>query len=284
MQTQAVMERQATMDTKPKSVALEFHHVSYSYGDVAVLGDASFHIHEGEFTALVGPNGAGKTTILRLLLGLARPSAGRVLVFGADPEESRDSIGYVPQNSSFDPAFPISVEEVVRMGRLRGGAGRYSPADRRFVDRALDLADVADLGRRSYTALSGGQRRRVLIARALAGRPRFLVLDEPTANMDAESETRLYRVLGDLKGETTILVVTHDTGFVSALTDAVLCVGERGSGGKAGGKTGGRGVVRHASVPADHVPSGLYGGEALRVLHDTELPDDGCCCGREDTL
>jgi len=268
---------------QPRSIALEFDRVSYSYGNLAVLSDASFHIHEGEFNALVGPNGAGKTTILRLLLGLARPSSGRVLVFGADPEDSRDSIGYVPQHSSFDTAFPISVGEVVRMGRLRGGAGQYSRGDSAFVDRALEMAGVEDLRKRPYTALSGGQRRRVLVARALAGRPRFLVLDEPTANMDAESETRLYRVLGDLKGETTILVVTHDTGFVSALTDAVLCVGERGSGGMTGRSSGGHKVVRHASVPADHVPSGLYGGEALRVLHDTELPDDGCCCGKEDT-
>ena len=262
---------------QPGTIALEFDAVSYSYGNLAVLSDASFHIHEGEFTALVGPNGAGKTTILRLLLGLARPAKGRVLVFGADPEDSRDSMGYVPQHSSFDPAFPISVGEVVRMGRLRGGAGQYSKDDAAFIDRALEMAGVQDLRRRPYTALSGGQRRRVLVARALAGRPRFLVLDEPTANMDTESENRLYRVLGELKGETTILVVTHDTGFVSALTDAVLCVGERGSAGVAGHGLGGRGVVRHASVPADHVPSGLYGGEALRVLHDTQLPDDDCC-------
>lgn len=261
------------------SVALEFRHVSYSYGDVPVLDDTSFHIHEGEFTALVGPNGAGKTTILRLLLGLARPATGRILVFGADPEASRDSIGYVPQHVSFDSAFPISVAEVVRMGRLRGGQGQYSRGDMDFVDQALELTDTKDLRKRPYAALSGGQRRRVLVARALAGKPRFLVLDEPTANMDAESESRLYRVLGDLKGETTILVVTHDTGFVSALTDAVLCVGERGSEARATGRSGGRGVIRHASVPADHVPSGFYGGDALRVLHDTDLSDDECCCG-----
>lgn len=266
-----------------KTIALEFQRVSYSYGELSVLDDASFHIHEGEFTALVGPNGAGKTTILRLLLGLARPSAGRVFVFGAAPEDSRDSMGYVPQHSNFDPAFPISVGEVVRMGRLRGGTGQYSRKDAGFMDRALELAGIQDLRKRPYTALSGGQRRRVLVARALAGKPRFLVLDEPTANMDAESETRLYRVLGDLKGETTILVVTHDTGFVSALTDAVLCVGERASGGGTGNISGGRTVVRHASVPADHVPSGLYGGEALRVLHDTDLSDDGCC-GRNSIL
>jgi zinc transport system ATP-binding protein len=273
-----------TIQDPGKSIALEFDHVSYSYGNLAVLADASFHIHEGEFTALVGPNGAGKTTILRLLLGLARPSEGQVRVFGIDPEDSRDSIGYVPQHSDFDPAFPISVTEVVRMGRLRGGAGQYSRKDSSFIDWALELAGIQDLRRRSYTALSGGQRRRVLVARALAGKPRFLVLDEPTANMDVESETRLYRVLGDLKGETTILVVTHDTGFVSALTDAVLCVGERGLADKSKHGSGGRGVVRHASVPADHVPSGLYGGEALRVLHDTDLSDDGCCCGRDSVL
>ena len=276
------MEIKTQMDSKTKTVAMEFQHVSYSYGDVAVLGDASFHLHEGEFTALVGPNGAGKTTILRLLLGLARPSAGRVLVFGADPQDARDSIGYVPQHANFDPAFPISVEEVVRMGRLRGGLGRYGKADKDLIGRALAMADVADLGRRSYTALSGGQRRRVLVARALAGQPRFLVLDEPTANMDVESEARLFRVLGELKGETTILVVTHDTSFVSAFTDVVLCVGERGMKGKVGGRFVGHKVVRHASIPADHVPSGLYGGKALRVLHDTQLPDDGCCSGREE--
>jgi zinc transport system ATP-binding protein len=270
-----------------RTAALEFDRVSFAYGNLGVLSNASFHIHEGEFSALVGPNGAGKTTILRLLLGLARPSSGRVLVFGADPEEARDSIGYVPQHSSFDPAFPISVNEVVRMGLLRGATGRYSRSDSHHIDRALELAAVQDLRMRSYSALSGGQRRRVLVARALVGKPRFLVLDEPTANMDAQSENRLYQVLGDLKGSTTILVVTHDTGFVSALTDAVLCVGEKStcipvatateSGDE---RTTGRTVVRHASVPADHVPSGLYGGEALRVLHDTELPEDDCCCER----
>jgi zinc transport system ATP-binding protein len=269
------------MNDKPataRPVALQFERVRYAYGDVEVLHDATFHIHEGEFAALVGPNGAGKTTILRLLLGLAHPAAGRVSVFGTNPEDSRDSVGYVPQHVSYDPAFPISVEEVVRMGRLRGTSRRHSRLDSGLLDKALELANVADLRKRPYPALSGGQRQRVLVARALAGQPRFLVLDEPTANMDAASEGRLYQVLGDLKGGTTILVVTHDTGFVSALTDAVLCIGERGSGGAARG----RGVVRHASIPADHVPPGLYGGDALRVLHDTELPAD-CCCGSDDT-
>jgi zinc transport system ATP-binding protein len=255
-----------------KPVAVRFDDVSFSYGDRIVLDGARFHIHEGEFAALVGPNGAGKTTVLKLLLGLARPASGSIVVFGTTPEEARAEIGYVPQLASFDAAFPISVREVVRMGRLSGGSRRYSTEDARAVDRSLEAADVADLAGRHYAALSGGQRRRVLVARALASEPRLLLLDEPTANMDAESEARLFAVLGSQKGRTTILIVTHDTGFVSALTDSVFCVGDRGAG---------RAIVRHGSAPADHVVSAQYGGPALQVLHDTELPEDACCDGRK---
>ncbi|MBU0928511.1 MAG: ABC transporter ATP-binding protein [Spirochaetes bacterium] len=250
---------------------MRFDDVSFSYGEVPVLDGARFHIHAGEFAALVGPNGAGKTTVLKLLLGLARPSAGRVSVLGLPPEEARRSIGYVPQHVSYDPAFPISVAEVVRMGRLHSSTRRYGRDDERAVLNALAMADVSELAGRPYSALSGGQRRRVLVARALAAEPELLVLDEPTANMDAESEARLFETLGGLKGEATILVVTHDTGFVTALTDSVFCVGERGHG---------RSVIRHLATPASHVASDQYGGPALQVLHDTELPDDGCCGGK----
>jgi zinc transport system ATP-binding protein len=164
------------------------------------------------------------------------------------------------------------------MGRLSGSTRRYEARDRSAVAQALALADVADLADRPYPALSGGQRRRVLVARALAGNPSILILDEPTANMDAESESRLYKTLGDLKGETTILVVTHDTGFVSALTDAVLCVGDRGEKG-----TRSRSVVRHAAVPVEGgLMPGLLGGKAKRVLHDTELSNHECCHEKEN--
>ncbi len=249
------------------SVAIRFEHVSFSYGELRVLDKAHFHIHAGEFAALVGPNGSGKTTVLKLLLGLARPTDGHITVLGRSPEEARNSIGYVPQHASYDPAFPISVIEVVRMGRLRTSVRRYTATDDQAVQNALAMADVADLADRPYPALSGGQRRRVLVARALAAEPELLVLDEPTANMDAESETRLFETLGQLKGKATILIVTHDTGFVTALTDSVFCVGERGTG---------RSVIRHQATLAAHVASEQYGGPALQVLHDTELPDDAC--------
>ena len=267
-------EKPGTTASHARPVAVRFDGVSFSYGSSAILDDVSFHIHEGEFAALIGPNGSGKTTILRLLLGLAQPASGHIDVLGSPPQTARDSVGYVPQNSAYDPAFPVSVAEVVRMGRLRGSRSRYSLQDEQAVERALEQADVSDLGNRSYTALSGGQRRRVLVARALAAEPRLLVLDEPTANMDTESETRLYRALGELKGRATILIVTHDTLFVSALTDAVLCVSKR---------EGHRGdVVRHASVPVLHgLAPGALGGAALQVLHDTEIPPEACC-GKEE--
>jgi len=255
--------------TELKKIAIEFDGVNFSHGEVEVLRDSSFHVHEGEFVALIGPNGAGKTTILRLIMGLSRAQSGKIEVFGKKPEQARSGIGYVPQYMNFDQAFPISVEEVVRMGRLEGfDRGCMGPACP-DLDTALELAGVADLKKRSYTALSGGQRRRVLVARALASAPRLIILDEPTANMDRESEERLFSVLGNLKGSTTILIATHDTAFVSSLTDVVLCVGERE--GHAGG------VVRHASSPAEHIPTGLYGGAVLQVLHDTDLPDEACC-------
>lgn len=246
-------------------VAVRFDTVRFSYGNIAVLDSASFHIHEGAFAALLGPNGSGKTTMLKLLLGLLRPDSGKVEVFGTDAAAASKAVGYVPQAVVYDPAFPVSVSDVVLMGRLRGSFGRYGRTDREAARHAMEEADVADLASRPYAALSGGQRRRVLVARALAGEPRLLVLDEPTSNMDSESEAQLFQSLGRLKGRTTILIVTHDTGFVSALTDSVLCLGERGA------------VVCHPSVPVEGgLAPNVFGGAALRVLHDAALPDDDC--------
>ncbi len=252
-------------------VAIRFENVSFSYDSVPVLDAVNFHVHQGEFVALVGPNGSGKTTVLKLLLGLERPYRGTIDVFPEMDGAGRDRIGYVPQHASYDPTFPISVKEVVRMGRLKSGSRTYDAEDEAAVVEAMARAEIADLAARPYSALSGGQRRRVLVARALASRPLLLVLDEPTANMDAESEERLFRTLGLLKGSTTILIVTHDVGFVSSLTDIVFCVGDRTADGKA------RTVVRHRTEPAENAPPDLYGGHAVKVRHDEDLPDSFCC-------
>jgi len=254
-----------------RPVILQFQHVLFSYGNVPVLEEASFHVHEGEFVALVGPNGAGKSTVLKLVLGLIEPGKGSVRLFDAPAKTGRERIGYVPQHADYDPTFPITVEEVVRMGRIKPFLRTYSKEDRIAVNEALQDMELTNLAQRPYHALSGGQRRRVLVARALSAKPDMLVLDEPTANMDAESERRLFGALGNLKGKTTILIVTHDTGFVSSLTDRVLCVGDVGP------QKVGRTIVQHRIEPTKDAPAQLFGGEALKVLHDSTL-QDSCCC------
>lgn len=263
-------------DLHDSDVVLRFSLVSFSYDSAPVLENADFHVHRGEFVALVGPNGAGKTTVLKLILGLERPASGAIELFGEPAPRERNRIGYVPQHASYDPTFPVSVREVVKMGRLHPHSRKFETDDERAVDEALARAEVSDLASRPYPALSGGQRRRVLVARALASKPELLILDEPTANMDAESEARLFATLERLKGNTTIMIVTHDTGFVSALTDSVLCVGDRST------KGGAYSVARHGTEPSGDAPPELFGGKASKVLHGVDL-GNGCSCGRGDT-
>ena len=256
-----------------REVAVKFDSVSFSYGAEKVLENASFHIHRGEFVVLVGPNGSGKTTVLKLLLGLEQPAAGKITLFGAERKHGRrtagrDRIGYVPQQPPADHAFPITVRDVTRMGLLHPYR-RYSAAGTAAVDAALEQTGIASLAARSWRALSGGQRRRVLVARALASCPSILVLDEPTANMDEESETRLFDTLGRLKGTTTILVVTHDTEFVSALAGRVLCLGDN--------EHNRLGIVQHRTEAA--AESGHRRGavsQGARILHGENIPADDC--------
>jgi zinc transport system ATP-binding protein len=217
-------------------IAIRFDSVSFSYGAVTVLENASFVINRGEFAALVGPNGSGKTTVHKLLLGLEQPRAGTVEIPGAMPDAKSGTraerlgpagIGYVPQQTPFDPAFPIPVRDVVRMGRLHPLSRSFTAEDRTAVEEAMEQAEIAAFADRPYAKLSGGQRRRVLVARALASRPGLLFLDEPTANMDRESEERLLGTLRKLTGSATILIVTHDIDFVADLAGRVLVMGSR---------------------------------------------------------
>jgi zinc transport system ATP-binding protein len=252
-------------------IAVQFDSVSFSYSDVPVLENASFHIHRGEFSALVGPNGSGKTTVLKLILGLEQPSEGRITLGNATfggAADGHSRIGYVPQQAPADHAFPVSVRDVVRMGLL-SPSQRYGADARASVSEALEQTGITELAERSWKALSGGERRRTLVARALASRPALLILDEPTANMDSESEGRLFETLGKLKGSTTILIVTHDMHFVSALTGRVLCLGDDAHR---------RGIVQHRTEAAadDSVRHGESAPQA-RVLHGENIPADDCC-------
>ncbi|MEE9903856.1 metal ABC transporter ATP-binding protein [Chlorobium sp.] len=195
-------------------------------GGVAVLRDLSFSVDEGDFLAVVGPNGGGKTTLLRVLLGLQKPSSGSVSVFGAEPGNTPGRTGYVPQRLFFDRDFPLSVMDAVLMGRiaLKTPFQRYSKADREAAAEALRTVGLSSLANRRIGALSGGELQRTLIARALAGEPELLLLDEPTASVDPEMKTTIYDLLDRLRKSMTILLVTHDTGTVSRFVSRVLCL------------------------------------------------------------
>ncbi len=243
-------------------IALRFSDVSFSYPTLQVLSDVSFHFHSGEFIALVGPNGSGKTTLLKLILGLEDAEEGSIELLGHNPKRSRSLIGYVPQHASYDPSFPISVGEVVAMGVVDAKGRKRTKAIQEEVRRALSQVEMEELYDRPYSELSGGQRRRVLVARALVGDPQMLILDEPTANMDAESEKRLYSTLGNLKGETTVLIVTHDMRHVSALVDRVFCIEALKESFR------GRSVIQHPLQEVDN--------QTKIVLHDTRISADQC--------
>jgi zinc transport system ATP-binding protein len=208
---------------------IEFDDVSFSYNGTPVLEHISLAVQEHDFLSIVGPNGGGKTTILRLILGLVTPSKGRVSVFGMTPEKARGRIGYMPQTTSLDRLFPVSVLDVVLMGRLGAGAryGIYTRPDYRAAREALEKVGLGDAGERSFAELSGGQYQRVLIARALASNPDLLLLDEPTANVDIAVETGFYQFLRTLSERMTIMLVTHDLGFVSKYVKNVACVNRR---------------------------------------------------------
>lgn len=212
---------------------LAAHGVSFAYGSEPVVDGVDLTVAAGEFVALVGPNGSGKSTLLRLLLGLLEPTEGSVAVLGAPPARLRDRwrVGYVPQRRILDLDVPATVAEVVTSGRTaRRGWWRFpGRADRDAVDHALEAVALADLRRRTVNELSGGQQQRVLIARALAAEPAVLVLDEPIAGVDLESQ-RLFRdSLVHLveHHDSAVLLVSHELGAVAADLDRVVVLKRR---------------------------------------------------------
>ena len=186
----------------------------FAYDRDAVLRGATFTVQAGSFVALIGPNGAGKSTLLRVLLGLLRPASGVVQVFGGPPGDRAHPIGYVPQRVRLPAGFPLSVAEVVLMG-CYGKLGllhRPQAADRALAAETLVRVGMGEQAGRRFSELSGGQQQRVLIARALAGEPGLLILDEPTAGLDPAARARFYALVCDLQHSDglTVLCASHD--------------------------------------------------------------------------
>ena len=219
--------------------------VHVAYGGEPVLAGVGFVVGSGEFVALTGPNGAGKSTLLRVVLGLLAPARGTVSLLGAAPGAltERWRVGYVPQRAVVPDQLPATVAEVVAAGRLARSSWWRRPrrADVEAVDHALESVGVAELRSRRLHELSGGQQQRVLIAKALVTEPRILILDEPVAGVDADSQ-RLFRdALVHLQQEhgAAVLLVSHELGAVADDLDRIVVL--RG------------GVVAFDGAPADFV-------------------------------
>ena len=240
---------------------VKFTDVDFSYNGAPVLAGVQFAIPARTFISIVGPNAGGKTTLLKLMLGLLKPERGRIEIFGLPPVKARPRIGYMPQHVQFDSRFPVSVLDVALMGRLGagGGIGPYRKADREAALEALRRLEMEAFRRRPFTDLSGGQRQRVLIARALAAEPELLLLDEPTANVDMAVETELFELLHAMSADITIVVVSHDLGFVSQYVESVICVNRRV-------------MVHPTAAVTGEVISALYGADVRMVNHRHGLP------------
>ena len=215
------------------SSVIDIRGVNFSYGSAPTLSDVDLQVTAGEFLGIVGPNAGGKSTLLKLILGLLQPQSGSIDVLGRAPKSASRLIGYVPQYPSFPRDFPISVEQVVQLGRLGGTQGGnrqtflptwVSGADRAAVQDALAEVEAGDIARRQIGSLSGGQLQRVLLARALVGDPQILILDEPTANIDQRLESEIFDLLKTFNARMTILVVSHDVAFISRYVSRVACI------------------------------------------------------------
>ena len=210
--------------------AIEVSDLWAGYNGQAALEGVTLAIEEGCLAGLVGPNGSGKSTLLRVILGLHRPWRGEVRLFGQKVDRARRLLGYMPQVELVDWAFPVSVFDVVMMGRYGrlGLLRRPSRRDREAVWRCLEQVGMTDLARRQIGELSAGQQRRVLIARTLAQEPRILLLDEPFTGLDATAQHDLLDLFNKVRAAgKTLLVATHDLSCVAAAFDHAACLNRK---------------------------------------------------------
>jgi zinc transport system ATP-binding protein len=250
-------------EKQAQDIVVRLEDVSFSYNGIDALIDVDLKVYNKDFVWIVGPNGGGKTTLLKIILGLLKPKKGFVEIFGKPPKKALLKIGYMTQESELDMQFPLTVRDVVMMGRLKKGftAGPYRSDDILLAEKALEEVGLEDLGDRAFSVLSGGQKRRLLIARALCGEPELLILDEPTANLDPVAEKELYELLNKLNERLTIITVSHDPTFVSDFVKRAICVN--------------RHVHEHPTSEINGQFMGdLYTGTRRMVRHDQDVKEE----------
>lgn len=210
--------------------AVHIENLSVNYRHTSALTDVCLDVPEGEFMGIIGPNGGGKSTLLKAILGIIPAAGGKIRIFGCPPKEKSTVIGYVPQFSLVDRAFPISALEVVLTAFLKGPIHpffRYNEQHRRAALEKMKLVGIENLADRQIAELSGGEFQRLLIARALATDPRILLLDEPTASVDPASRERIYEVLTQANKTVTIIMATHDLMAISSEVTSIACLNQK---------------------------------------------------------
>jgi len=243
---------------------IEVRDLSFAYGQTPVLKNITLTVHQGDYLGIIGPNGSGKTTLLKVMLGLLTPTSGTVKLFGADCLGFKDwsKIGYVPQKAiNFDPLFPATVREVVAMGRFgkKGLLFRLTDEDQAVVRQALEQVEMLAYQDRQIGDLSSGQQQRVFIARALAGQPEVIFLDEPTVGVDVKAQEQFYALLKRLNQELglTLVMVSHDIDVIAHEVTELACVNQT--------------LVYHGEpeefVKGDYLQK-LYGKNIRQILHD----------------
>ncbi len=218
------------MDNERKSPAIHIKNLYVRYENTYALENIHMDVAEGEYLGVIGPNGGGKTTLLKAMLGLVTADSGEISFFGEKAGKDRHFLGYVPQAAEFDRSFPISVLEVVLTGMLEKGLTpfrRYSAAENDKARELLEKVGIPHLAGNPISALSGGEFQKLLLARALASGPKILLLDEPTASVDATSREQIYKLLEDINRTATILLVTHDVMAISSTVRRLACLNTR---------------------------------------------------------
>lgn len=206
---------------------VDIQNLSVSYGETPALAGVSFPVKEGDYLGIIGPNGGGKTTLLKTILGLVTPTSGEIEVYGRKPGKTGKLLGYVPQITALDKDFPITVQQVILTGRLNPRFSlfhKYKKEDLEKVDEMLNKVGIYKLKERMISELSGGEFQKMLIARALAVEPKLLLLDEPTASVDAGSRDQIFSLLNELNQNMTIILVTHDLFAISSHVQSLACI------------------------------------------------------------
>lgn len=254
---------------------LDFEHVTVSYNGKPALDDLTFQIPHGERAAVVGPNGAGKSTLFKAIVGLLPVQKGRILIHGQPLGHHHECVAYVPQREEVDWRFPLTVEDVVMMGRFGklGWFKRPASEDRKAVKRSLEQMGIENLASRSISELSGGQQQRVFLARALAQEPHILLMDEPFNGVDATTQETVLQLLEQLEGEeVTILVSTHDLSLAANRFNRVLLLNKR--------------LIAYGEPEVAFQAAALrqaFGGQVFRLADGTTVVDQ-CCPPVEETV